>query len=188
MAPGNATEGVQCGPLTTGSGDLDPGDTGLLMGFTSLGICCEAATSQASVDADVATQVGAFPDLERSVKALTLQLGFPSGPRLKGGLCCCLSGLNMHRPGTEWGFAGEVLAPCFQASASLCSHTSPSPVPADHILESRDRKGGIPWAHRILSVLPPSSPETPGKDCVSDEGINVLHCELIIISVESHLN
>lgn len=63
MAPGNATEGVQPGPLTTGSGDLDPGDTRLLMGFTSLGICCKAANSQAKVDADVATQVGAFSDL-----------------------------------------------------------------------------------------------------------------------------
>lgn len=83
---------------------------------------------------------------------------------------------------------GEVLALCFQASASLCSDTSPSPVPADHILESRDRKGGIPWAHGILSVLSPSSPETPSKDSGSDEGINVMHCEFIIISAESHLN
>lgn len=83
---------------------------------------------------------------------------------------------------------GEVLAPCFQASASLCSDISPSPAPADHILESRDRKGGIPWAHGILSVLSPSSPETPSKDCSSDEGINMMHCEFIIISAESHLH
>lgn len=83
---------------------------------------------------------------------------------------------------------GEVLAPCFQASASLCSDISPSPAPADHILESRDRKGGIPWAHGILSVLSPSSPETPSKDCGSDEGINMMHCEFIIISAESHLH
>lgn len=113
---------------------------------------------------------------------------FPIWSSSKRWLVLLLKWIDTHRPGTEWGFVGEVLAPRFQASASLCSDTSPSPVPADHTLESRDRKGGIPWAPGILSVLPPSSPETPGKDCGSDEGINVMHCEFTIISAESHLN
>lgn len=63
LAPGNVTEGVQPGPLTVGSGDLDPGDDGLLMGFMSLGICRKAANSQASVDVDTATRVRGFLDL-----------------------------------------------------------------------------------------------------------------------------
>ena len=61
MAPGNVTEGVQPGPLTMGSGDLNPGDAGLLLGFMSLGICCKATNSQASMYADMATQVGGLP-------------------------------------------------------------------------------------------------------------------------------
>ncbi|KAM7227385.1 hypothetical protein CapIbe_021798 [Capra ibex] len=98
-----------------GSGDLDPGGDGLLMGFMSLGICRKAANSQASVDADTATRVRGFPDLG-----------------LRG----------LWKPWPSRLVSHLVLVQ--KASASLCSDISPSPAPADHILESRDRKGGIP--------------------------------------------